>query len=68
MTAFRTWLLRVVCGLHGHDVLLQYERDRLSLRCVSCGHESPGWDLSVPKPVGRWQPPRLVEIRRRNAA
>jgi hypothetical protein len=33
------------CGLHGHDTLLNFERDRMFLRCVSCGHESPGWDV-----------------------
>lgn len=34
------------CGLHGHDNLLQFERDRMFLRCATCGHESPGWDVS----------------------
>jgi hypothetical protein len=34
-----------VCGLQGHDSLLQFGRGRLSLKCVSCGHESPGWDI-----------------------
>ena len=33
------------CGLHGHDALLQFEQDRMFLRCVSCGHETPGWNL-----------------------
>ena len=33
------------CGLHGHDSLLQFQPDRLFLKCVSCGHESPGWKL-----------------------
>ena len=33
------------CGLHGHDSLLQFHPDRLFLKCVSCGHESPGWKL-----------------------
>jgi hypothetical protein len=36
-----------VCGLHGHDALLHFERGRISLLCASCGHESPGWDLSA---------------------
>lgn len=34
-----------VCGLHGHDALLQFGKSRMSLVCTSCGHESPGWDL-----------------------
>ncbi len=40
-----------VCGLHGHDNLLQFERDRMYLRCVSCGHETPGWELSETRPA-----------------
>jgi hypothetical protein len=45
-------LRQVVCGLHGHDRLLQFERDRMFLRCVSCGHETPGWELAeTPRPV-----------------
>ena len=51
------WLVRVIargwrrfeqalCGLHGHDALLNFERGRLSLLCTSCGHETPGWDCS----------------------
>jgi len=41
------------CGLHGHDNLLQFEPDRLFLKCVSCGHETPGWEIS--------EPPRVAE-------
>jgi hypothetical protein len=36
----------MLCGLHGHDTLLQFQEDRMFLRCVSCGHETPGWDVS----------------------
>ena len=33
-----------LCGLHGHDLLLHFERGRrVCLRCVNCGHETPGW-------------------------
>lgn len=39
------------CGLHGHDSLLQFEHDRMFLRCVSCGHESPGWELNEAPPT-----------------
>jgi hypothetical protein len=34
------------CGLHGHDSMLQFEQDRMFLRCTSCGHESPGWEIA----------------------
>jgi hypothetical protein len=36
---------QLICGLHGHDALLHYERDRLSLMCTSCSYESPGWEI-----------------------
>ena len=62
------------CGLHGHDSLLQFAEDRMFLRCVSCGHESPGWKVAdkARTPVAireeaRRQPlvrPHLVGVRR----
>jgi len=33
------------CGLQGHDVLRHFGKTRVSLQCVSCGYETPGWDL-----------------------
>jgi hypothetical protein len=39
-----------VCGLHGHDALLHFETARLSMRCTTCGYQTPGWDL---KPAAR---------------
>ncbi len=42
---------QMMCGLHGHDSLLQFERDRMFLRCVSCGHETPGWEINDTPPV-----------------
>jgi hypothetical protein len=43
-------LRRMMCGLHGHDALVQFEQDRMFLRCVSCGHETQGWELNEPRP------------------
>jgi hypothetical protein len=34
------------CALHGHDHLLKMEQERLSLKCVSCDYETPGWQLA----------------------
>ena len=42
---------QMFCGLHGHDSLLQFERDRICLKCVSCGHETPGWELTETPPT-----------------
>ena len=33
----------------GHYSLLHTERDRLALRCVGCGHQSPGWEIKTKK-------------------
>jgi len=47
-----SWVRRTYCGLHGHDNLMQFEKDRVFLSCVSCGHETPGWELTeLPPPV-----------------
>ena len=46
------------CGLHGHDHVLQLEPDRLFLKCVSCGHESPGWALHRSPPMVVAKPDR----------
>lgn len=46
-------LRQLLCGLGGHDSLLQFEKERISLLCASCGHESPGWSLTE-------TPPRVV--------
>jgi hypothetical protein len=44
-------LRQAFCGLRGHDTLLHFEDERLSLRCVSCGHETPGWELNEVPPT-----------------
>jgi hypothetical protein len=46
------WARQAFCSLHGHDTMLHFQRGRMSLRCVTCGHETPGWSLDkVPPPV-----------------
>jgi hypothetical protein len=46
-------LRQFYCALHGHDRLLRFAGERMFLECVSCGHESPGWELNE-------APPRMV--------
>jgi hypothetical protein len=48
-----THVLQWACAVRGHDSMMYFERDRLSLKCVSCGHESTGWELTE-------APPRLL--------
>ncbi len=63
---------QMFCGLYGHDTLLHFEQDRMSLKCVSCGHESPGWELNETPPTIRVRgdarraltPPELMSERR----
>lgn len=45
-----TWMKQSYCGLHGHDALMQFEKDRVFLQCTSCGHETPGWELTEAAP------------------
>lgn len=44
-------LRQVYCGMHGHDTMLQFQQDRMFLRCASCGHETPGWSLNEAPPT-----------------
>ena len=44
-------LQRTICGFRGHDTLLHFEDERMSLRCVTCGHETPGWELNEVPPT-----------------
>ena len=50
-------VLEVMCGLRGHETLLHFGEKRLSLNCVSCGYQTPGWEIgrsthSVPRARG----------------
>jgi hypothetical protein len=41
-----------ICGLRGHDMVLHFEPQRLSLRCLGCGVHTQGWTIDV-KPIYR---------------
>jgi hypothetical protein len=43
-----------ICGITGHDRVRHYEQNRVSLVCASCGHISPGWELTAPMPQVRY--------------
>jgi hypothetical protein len=36
-------LSQLICGLSGHELVLSAEPGRLSLKCMSCPYETPGW-------------------------
>jgi hypothetical protein len=50
---------QLLCGLRGHDSVLHFERNRVNMRCTSCGHDTPGWGNQRTRPA----PP----LRRRRA-
>jgi hypothetical protein len=58
------WLRQSYCALHGHDTMLHFEKERMFLQCVSCGHRTPGWELTEisrpPVPVRAERPRRAV--------
>ena len=34
------------CSLHGHDDIVRFGRTRLHLECLSCGRQTPGWEVT----------------------
>jgi hypothetical protein len=46
---------QVLCGLRGHDSVLHYEGNRVMMRCTSCGHDSPGWEICGRGPRRRFE-------------
>ncbi len=46
MARMVTRLGKVVCGLQGHDAVLHFEGSRVMMRCTSCGHDTPGWEIT----------------------
>jgi len=39
------WLQARCCAVHGHDLLLHFDRNRICLRCAGCGFETRGWSI-----------------------
>ncbi len=39
---------QLLCGMHGHSILLHFEPNKLSLQCALCGYESNGWEVGRP--------------------
>lgn len=44
-----------VCGLRGHDAVLHFEGKRVMMRCTSCGHDTPGWEINARGPRRRFE-------------
>jgi hypothetical protein len=46
---------QIFCGFRGHDSVLHFEGNRVMMRCTSCGHDTPGWDISGRAPRRRFE-------------
>ena len=38
-------LAQARCGLGGHTMAMRFEKTRMSLQCLSCGHNTAGWTI-----------------------
>jgi hypothetical protein len=47
-------LSQLMCGMRGHDSVLHFEGNRVMMRCTSCGHDTPGWEISGRGPRHRF--------------
>ena len=64
------WMQSTWCVMTGgHYKVLHTAPDRMSLRCVACGHMSPGWEVGSPR-LARVIPasPERLRARRATAA
>jgi len=44
---------RLVCLVRGHELVMQYDRNLLSLRCIVCGYRTSGWTVGeLPQATG----------------
>lgn len=65
-----SWLQSTWCVINGgHYKVLHTEPERMALRCVACGHRSPGWEVGSPR-LARVLPanPERLRTRRSSAA
>ena len=55
-------LSQTLCGLSGHDAIMHFEGNRVMMRCTSCGHDSPGWEVSGRAPRQRFEGDRRRHV------
>jgi hypothetical protein len=53
---------QLICGFRGHDSVLHFEGNRVMMRCTSCGHETPGWEISGRGPRQRYEGDRRRHV------
>ena len=52
------WCCQTLCGLRGHVMVRHFEPARLSLQCLVCAAETPGWTIDVRPEFRRREPTR----------
>ena len=52
-----------LCSVRGHESYLYFDEDRVYLRCVACGYESPGWEVGKHSAHLEVQPRRQPLVR-----
>ena len=66
---FKSIVQHAICGILGHDNLLQFEQHRLSLRCAACGHQTTGWTIGeIPSRADAGGAPASRRLEARRAA
>jgi hypothetical protein len=45
---------QLLCGIRGHDAVMHFEGKRVMMRCTSCGHDTPGWEIGDRGPRKRF--------------
>jgi hypothetical protein len=58
MARIGQWL----CGFRGHDSVLHFEGNRVMMRCTSCGHDSPGWEITGRGPRQKFEGDRRRHV------
>jgi len=53
---------QMLCAMRGHDSVLHFEGNRVMMRCTSCGHDSPGWEISGRGPRQRYEGDRRRHV------
>ncbi|HXG87994.1 MAG TPA: hypothetical protein VNJ02_06625 [Vicinamibacterales bacterium] len=49
-TRLTSWFQQTWCFISGgHHKVLHTAPDKMALLCVSCGHQSSGWDVGTPR-------------------
>jgi hypothetical protein len=54
VTRAATRLGQLLCGMRGHEPMMHFEEKRVTMRCTSCGHDTPGWELGDRAPRKRF--------------